>query len=546
MAVRKPVIYRDCYLGFLTEGLADRLLEIRGLKKVEAVKHMLFNFSKELIDRSISENRSIREIIKEENIDWTQYQGELRDYQTTAVAFMYFNPRMILGDDAGTGKTAVSSGLINYLKAKKQLSRFIFVCEPQAVPQVKRELIKFTGLHIIAIDGQANKMRKQLGNVDWAKLDGIVAPHSVLKSDTFNLFLADNINENGKSRIANVFILDESSIIKNDKTKTFEYTKNIADIIPRFYMLNATAFENYLIDIVNQIEILSGNILPSRYAIQKNYCEMEATPFYRKSANGGAAQRCMSYDIVGYKNQQRLKELCRLYYYGRTRKEMGMKDNSKYKVVPAEVSKQQAELLSRPYLSGRYNAILNCPTLLQEWKYEFNTETVPKLGKLIEEITGEFNDKKIMVYAFNIDSHLNIQRALTEVGKSSVILNGTVKTADRGELQNAYNDGKYDVIITNFKKSLNLDTADVCILYDIEPNPARTTQITQRINRGTGEKQKTYVMLYYKDSPEEQYFVNVVAQRSSDSKAFTKNEQYAVDEFMKIWIEENEKEGVEQ
>ena len=50
-----------------------------------------------MILRSLEEQRSIRSIIKEEGLDYREYLGELRDYQTVGTAFMYVSPRSIIG-----------------------------------------------------------------------------------------------------------------------------------------------------------------------------------------------------------------------------------------------------------------------------------------------------------------------------------------------------------------------------------------------------------------------------------------------------------------
>ena len=49
-----------------------------------------------------------------------------------------------------------------------------------------------------------------------------------------------NLDENGMCKIFNTFFLDESSVIKNNTTKTYKYTKNICNIVSRVHFMNAT------------------------------------------------------------------------------------------------------------------------------------------------------------------------------------------------------------------------------------------------------------------------------------------------------------------
>lgn len=541
MSVRKPSMYNGMYKGRLTDNLAEVLCSIKMVDEIPQLKKYLYDFDDELVDESISTGKSVREILEErgESFEDEAYAGELRKYQTTAVGFMYYNYRAIIGDDTGTGKTYCMCGLINYMKSKNQLRGFVVVCDPTGQEQVTRDLISGTGLKVVALDGQAVKMRRQINKTDWSNVYGITIPHSALKSDEFSIFMANNLRENGMSSLANVMFIDESSVIKNVKTKTYEYTKNLCNIMQRVYLLNATTFETHLMDIVNQVEMLDDQILPSTYAIRNRYCVFEPNSYY-KTVNGVPKQFTVN-DLTGYKNQNELKQKLGLFYLGRSCKELGIERKAVYKIVDVTLSQKQANLISKRYYKGRYNEILNCPSLLANdpnCDIKYTREEVPKLNRLIE-LVEEYHDKKIMIYAFNTDSHNVIAEELTKIGRKPVIISGKVKKKDRFAIQKEFNTGNYDICISNIKKSINLNGAEVCILYDVDPSPAKVTQIVGRIDRGVDDKERTYIMMYYKDSPEEEYFINVIAERAKSSRDFTKDTKYAVDHFMDLWLEKN-------
>ena len=83
--------------------------------------------------------------------------------------------------------------------------------------------MKFTGLNIITLPSDSPKLKKAIANTDWDKVDGIVIKHCTIKSNPFNTWLASNIDANGKSKMFKLFIIDESSVIKNDNTQMYQY-----------------------------------------------------------------------------------------------------------------------------------------------------------------------------------------------------------------------------------------------------------------------------------------------------------------------------------
>ena len=125
MGITTPVMYKDMYLGQMDPKQADLILSTRQAEEIPNLTKMIFNFPPELVLRSLESGDSIRDIIRAENIDYKQYLGQLRKYQTVGTAFMYFSPRSIIGDGVGLGKTAEIAALINLLKQVGELSRFM-------------------------------------------------------------------------------------------------------------------------------------------------------------------------------------------------------------------------------------------------------------------------------------------------------------------------------------------------------------------------------------------------------------------------------------
>ena len=540
MSVKVPPIYQGMYLGSMSPSEANLIMQTRTSKVIPNLKHMLFNFPLELIQRSINECKSIRRIILEENIEYKQYQGELRDYQTVGTAFMYLSPRSIIGDGVGLGKTSEVAALINYLKQTGRLTRFLMAVETSALGQTQVELIRFTGLNVVQLPSEAAKMQRVIAKTDWNSVDGIIIKHSALRSDVLSKWLALNIKEDGTCRLFNTFFLDESSVIKNLNTKTAIYTKNICDITPRVHFMNATTFETSIMDIYNQIDIMNPVILPRKYAIEKSFCTFGRSEYWVKESPGAGlppqAKKKFRRELNGYKNQAEFKEALKLVYFGRCKADIGMDKPHVYKVYEIEPTNEQSMALEKGH---RYMEVLNCPSLIEDLKIPTTRKTVPKMDRVLSLIENDFSDSSVMIYCFHNEAQNALAAELQKIGRKPVILNGKNTDEERYEIQTKFNNGEYDVIITNIQKSLNLNGGDVCIFYSCLTNPSRLQQVQGRIDRNVDDRTKTFILMLYKGTDEYRFFMDTVKQRAKDARDLTIDAKGAVD----LFIESLERDG---
>lgn len=534
MAVKVPVMWNNMYLGDMSEPQAELIMQTREYKVIPNLKNMLFDFPIDLIQQSIDEQQSIRNIIKRDKIDYTQYVAQLRDYQTVGTAFMYLSPRSILADGCGLGKTAEVAALINWLKYKGEMSRFLIAVETSAIGQTQAELMRFTGLYVVAMPSEATKIRKVIEKTDWTKVDGIVIKHSTLRSDPFSKWLALNINEEGMCNIFDTFFLDESSVIKNDTTKMYSYTKNICQIVKRVHFMNATTFETNILDIYNQMDMMDQALLPKKWRIEQEFCTYARTSYWTKE--NGKAKMNWRRERNGYKNQAAFKESLKLVYFGRCKKDIGMDLPHIYKVYEVEPTNAMSLGLEKGY---RYSELLNCPSLIPDCGIPMDRKNVPKLDRLCELIENDFSQESVMIYCFHLAAQQTIADELAKIGRKPVILNGSITDAtERYRIQQAFNNGEYDVIITNIKKSLNLYGGDVCIFYSMETNPSKSFQIASRIDRNVDSKLKTFVMLLYKGTDEYRFFTTTVKQRAKDARDLTIDAKTTVDFFFESMMED--------
>ena len=298
--------------------------------------------------------------------------------------------------------------------------------------------------------------------------------------------------------------------------------------------MNATAFETSIIDIYNQIEMMDSNLLPKKWRIEKEFCTFSRTSYWTKE--NGKAKMNWRHERSGYKNQAEFKNSLKLIYFGRSAKDVGKDLPHIYKVEEVVPTNEMCLGLAKGY---RYSELLNCPSLIPDANIPMDRKHVPKLDRLCTLIENEFSDRKIMVYCFHLDAQKAIAEELTKIGRKPVILSGAITdTNERYRIQQAFNTGEYDVIITNIKKSLNLYGGDVCIFYSMETNPSKSFQIASRIDRHIDDSIKTFVLMLYEGTDEYKFFTTTVKQRAKDSRDLTIDAKTTVDFFYESMIEQ--------
>lgn len=528
MSVTYPTMVDKMYTGGMSENQMRLILDTISQKSIPNLAHSIFDFPKDVCLYSYENQVSARSIVENNGDSIEKYRGTLRDYQTVGTAFMYFSNRSILGDGVGAGKTAEIAALINVLHQLNVLTRFIMFVEGSAQMQTVLELIRFTGLNVISLPSTAAQMRKVITKTDWNTVDGVVTTHSAIRSDILSRWLSLYLDENGQSRIFNTMILDESSVIKNRETKTFNYLNNICKIVQRVHFLNATTFDTIILDIYNQIDILHPELLPKKWRIEKEYCTWGTVKYWTRDEMCKPKLNTKR-EITGYKNQSEFKKALKLVYFGRSKAEVGKELPHTYVVYTVEPTTEQSVAMAKGY---RYMEVLNSPTNIPEINIPFTRKAVPKLDRLLTLVKEQFDDDKIMVYCFHIEAQEAIAQELRKLGKKVAILNGATPQSERNQIMMDFNTGDTDVLITNVQRSLNLYNGSVCIMYSMSFTPSRMEQIRGRIDRSIDNSLKTFVLLLYKGTDEYNFFKDVVGQRSKDSRELTIDAKTAVDFFV--------------
>lgn len=472
----------------------------------------------------------------------------LHDYQTIAVAAMLINKRFFIGDGPGLGKTVEASAYLKLLQLKGQMKKFIVATTTDAVYQIKGEIEFYTGMKILPLTGDSKHVEKMLANYDFRDFDGIILQHSGLsKHNALGKFFSVYLDE------FDTLILDESCAVKSADTTINKRTKLISERMNRVVFLNGTAFETHLFDFYYQFDALNPNLLPAVSNIKRDYCELGGGfwgKYYNPVTKKKEAKFKKAFQVVGYKNQNLLREKLKYHYLGREKKQVYSEvPDVSYILDTVDMSKDQRQ----HYNTMSYRELLNSPSTAG-YPFEFTPNTVPKLARTIElckEIVGKNKTlakvegvdhakigtgEQVVIYCWFIEAQEKLKEELEKAGLSCCIINGASSTRKQeivdsnGEtildvesevIRKDFNNKKYDILITNKQRALNIPSANYMIIYTIETNPSVMYQIMKRIDRNNFEDKKTYYFMLYNNSDEVRLLEEILADREFQANMFT-------------------------
>ena len=482
---REILKYNDRYKGSLTDDECNILEQLLTLDAqngyVPELKHIIFNLSDEEVDTIIKdkENSGIAS-------EFERDRGTLRNEQTIGVALLYYAKNAILGDSVGMGKTVETAGLTNLLKTsylkENQTFRYLLLTEKNIAPQVRREMVKFTGDYVELIPSGEQKIMDKFieSHPYFDKLENnVVGTHSLLTTSAFLGWL-ETCRTEGQGFPFDLLVVDESSVLGNAKTNIANGFKAISKYFSRIVFLNATPFETKLDIFYTQLSLLDAKMLPARYLFNQEYCEMDYRGMYPKPSGK-------------YKNQDQFRRLIGYRYFARTRRDKGAVMEDCYgEIVVSPLSKVQKEWMK---LSQLHRMVYDCPNRLDP-TIKFNEDNVPKLGSLrtiLNEICAP--DDQVLIFVHYKEAQTSLSQWLTENNYTNKILNGDTVNAERNEIITGFKKKEYRVLLTNVQKGLNFGDCNYCIFYSFDPNPSKMIQFEGRTTRSFDIKGKNVYIL---------------------------------------------------
>lgn len=184
-------------------------------------------------------------------------------------------PRILIADSVGVGKTIETGLIIKELEARNDLERVVVICPKPLVAEHKWELeMKRFDEEFIPVDGYT--LRRIISDTDrdgeWPlRYNKIIVPYSILDSRAYNGDNQKRSRSFGLSELDpephfDLVIVDEAHHIRNgslDKEKAFAYkcTKYFCDHANAVVMLTATPLQTSNNDLFTLLNVLRPDVI---------------------------------------------------------------------------------------------------------------------------------------------------------------------------------------------------------------------------------------------------------------------------------------------
>ncbi len=146
-------------------------------------------------------------------------------------------------------------------------------------------------------------------------------------------------------------------------------------------------------------------------------------------------------------------------------------------------------------------------------------EASPKLDWIMDKLTDDWTDEKVVVYAKFRGSIIALQKRLEDEGIGFSTIWGVETDADvrNDEMTRFWEDPDTKVMIISVsgERSLNLQNASILVMWDLQLNPARVAQIAGRVRRVGSTHKRVFVFeLLMSDTQEERYMAALAARQT--------------------------------
>lgn len=392
----------------------------------------------------------------------------LSGFQTYTLAMAWVLKKCVISLDTGLGKTIVAGSIINLDTTEK---RWLFVCKNSNLIQ------NASKLQCVIVDRPIQYCTGQMETIINLIKSCVNNSVLIITYDTLNNVQFLEFLFKIRKSFSGI-IVDESHNIGNKGSNRSEFTKHIMKTCFEYqYFLTATPLSVDPIQIINQVSMLDPDLIP----------DPEIVALHHTIYDNGK--------IVGYRSLDKLARFIMFRYISFTRDELGMKGNYHTKLCLCNCTCEDTGKSPRNI------------TQLRECKSIYSN---PCITKLIDIINGYYLEgKRGLVYA-NLHVYKDTLYDCLKNLYRVTILDGRVSQQDKMQIQQDYNEGKYDILISNLEEGVDLPS-DFIVFYEL------TVKYKQFIGRGerglSGRDLDIYFILIDK-SYEIDFFYNNIYKRS--------------------------------
>lgn len=452
----------------------------------------------------------------------------MKGYQRVAAAAIVTNPRMILGDWIGMGKSLEFLAGVRWLKAAGRYHRGLLVAPAKLTYQWVDEAQEWFGgaLRFEVVDGAAKRRHRRYAEIaavqdhPFDRIDMLCINYAILRQDI------DVLCEVFKPDLV---AFDEASALRNADTAVHQAALRVVADAPRRIGITANPAQSHLEDYHSVLAVISPETLGSRERFESRYCSMKTIPITMK----GGRQRFIRV----------------LDYYRAIDFFLDEVKDVVLKRMPEDVGAQVPKVMIAdrllpltPAQETRYNELADGILALEGRDEDTRLIAIERLVRLqqvcndvsmvfpdevgsskMEDLehllTGELSKQQVVIFAYSLTFlRQRVEPLLKRLKLQAAWFTGDAGTAEEvnaGKRRFQAGEVPIAVMTTAGEEGLNLDAASVMICLEVLTNEARMQQVYGRIARASSTHTvATVIRLLSRDTIETRK-LELLAQRSA-------------------------------
>lgn len=457
----------------------------------------------------------------------SKLQETLFPYQHDGVEWLLENPRAILADECGLGKTLQALALIEKVGGRHNL----IVCPKTLVSEWFNQCDTWS-------DGDMLTPNDQGDRLDGLNLKG---PRYVCVN--YDLLSSRKYWSEIQSVPWDVIIWDECHRLKNPKAKRTEYAYLLN--APRKVFMSGTPLQNTPMDLYPLFHMMNPREYHSIHQWKNYFCVQVENTIWLRGPDGIARPRLIKSIVPGKTNHtEELNYLLHKYMIRRTKKDVlpDLPDKT-YRTVPVELGVERkqydqmktelfaildsGEHVTAPKVIAqlmRLRQVCLDPNLMSTEPIKSSTPS--NKTKTLLEIVEDTDDKIVIFTVFEKYTQI-LSQELSKRDISHVMITGQVDLTARGKAVLSFqNDPKVKVCLCTIGaggEGITLTASHTAIFCDYTWNPATIWQAEDRIHR-IGQKDNVQIIdLYCQNTVEDHLRAIVQSKRDMVEKVVIEN-----------------------
>jgi superfamily II DNA or RNA helicase len=433
---------------------------------------------------------------------------DLYPYQKEGALFAVRAGRCLIGDDMGLGKTVQALAAAELMARLFRVDRVLIVSPTSLKHQWKGEIEKFTDRKATVIEG-LNRERSAAYQDD-----------SFYKLINYELVWRDI--ETIRGWAPDLVILDEAQRIKNWKTRTAKYVKQLESIFA--IVLTGTPIENRIEELHSIMEFIDRHHFGPLYRFLDAHRIVDDSGKVVGYRHLESVRRSLEGVMIRRKKDEVLTQLPgridKNFFVIMTKEQRTIHDEN-HEIVARLVAKWRRFRFLSEADQRRMQIALSIMRMAADNTYLIDRKTVhgPKIEELailLREIVLEAGEKVVIFSQWLRMTEL-VERVLKENGIAYVHLNGSIPSKERGALMKRFREDPQCMVFLSTDAGgvgLNLQSGSVVINMDMPWNPAVLEQRIGRVHR-LGQRRSVRVINFVSKASIEERMLDLLKFKKS-------------------------------